>query len=172
MRTVFIYIVLILGAYTCQTVLYTALLPTQLRVDLLLIMVVHFGFSHPRPRALVLALFLGLLMDVGLPLKGCIHPLFYLAIALLASLLCQNLNLHSRRYQGIFLGLCALVEGGGIWIVLWLQGGKFAEGPYLLQLLGCRAMATALIGPLLSSGMERLDQWVGSLSHLQESQEV
>ena len=120
---------------------------------------------------MLLALFLGLLMDVGLPLKGCFHPLIYLGIALLASLLWQNLNLHTKRYQAIFLGLCALVEGLSIWMILRLQGGGVGQGPFLLPVLAWRTMATAVVGPLLLSGLERMDRWLSSFVNLQESQE-
>ena len=108
MRKVFLYLILILGTYLCQSVLYPVLLVPELRVDLFLILVVYSSFSHSRSWTLALALFLGLLMDLGLPLKGCFHPVIYLGIALVGTLLWQNLNLHSRRYQAVFLGLCRL----------------------------------------------------------------
>ncbi len=172
MRSVFLYLVVILGAYICQTVLYPVLLIPELRVDLFLVLLLHFSFSYEKSKTLILALFLGLLMDVGLPLKGSFHPFIYLGIALLASLLWNNLNLHSRRYQAIFFGLCTLLEGVGIWIILGLQDAVFAETPYLLRVLAWRTIITGLIGPFLLGGLERLDQWLGSLSNLQESQQV
>jgi len=67
MRTFFLYLVLILGAYLCQTVLYPIFVVPELRVDLFLVLLLHFSFSYERSKALVMALFLGLLMDVGLP---------------------------------------------------------------------------------------------------------
>jgi cell shape-determining protein MreD len=172
MRNFFLYLVLILGAYICQTVLYPVLLVPELRVDLFLVLLLHFSFFYERSKSLVLALFLGLLMDVGLPLKGSFHPLIYLGIALLASLLWHNLNLHSRRYQAIFLGLCSLLEGVGIWIILGLQDAEFVETPYLLKILAWRTIATALVGPFLLAVLERLDQRLGSLSDLRETQEA
>ena len=120
----------------------------------------------------MLALFFGLLMDVGLPLKGCHYPLIYLGIALLASLLWQNLNLHTRRYQALFLGLCTLIEGGGIRTILWVQGAEFVDTPYVLKILAGRTVAIALVGPLLLAGLERLDKWLNTFTNLQESQEA
>ena len=111
-------------------------------------------------------------MDVGLPLRGCYHPLIYLVIALLASSLWQNLNLHTKRYQAIFLGLCTLLAGSGMWIIIWLQGAEFADISYALQMLAGRTVATALVGPFLLAGLERLDLWLGALNNLQESQEA
>jgi rod shape-determining protein MreD len=172
MRTFLLYVVLALGAYICQTVLYPAFLIPELRIDLFLVLLVHFSFSYERSKTLVLALFLGLLMDVGLPLRGCFYPLIYLGIALLASMLRQNLNLRSRRYQAFFLGLCALIEGVGVRTILGLQDGGFVEAGYFLQLLAWRTIITALVGPLLLAGLERVDQYLSAFIVHQESQEA
>jgi cell shape-determining protein MreD len=141
-------------------------------VDLFLVLLLHASFSGERSRPLALALFFGLLMDVGLPVKGSYYPLIYLGIALLALLLRQNLNLHTRRYQALLLGFCTLLEGGGIWMILWLQGAEFAETRYVLQILAGRIMVTVLAGPLLLAGLERLDRWFDTFNNLQESQEA
>ncbi len=167
-----VYLLLILGAYLCQTVIYPALLIPALRVDLFLVILLHFSFSSQRYRALVLALLLGLLKDVGLPLKGCYYPLIYLGIAFLAPMLWQNLNLHTRRYQALLLGLCALLEGGGIWTFLWLQGAELAQTSYVLKIAAVRTVATVLVGPLLLAGLERLEHWLNIFNNLQESQEA
>ena len=172
MRTFFLYLLLIIGAYLCQTVLYPILVIPELRVDLLLVLLLHFSFSLERSKALVMALFLGLLMDVGLPLQGWVHPLIYLGIALLASMLWQNLNLHTRRYQAFFLGLCTLLEGVGIRTILVMQDAGFAETSHFLLVLAARTITTALVGPLLLAGLERLDQWILILGVFRESQEA
>lgn len=172
MRTFFLYLVLILGAYLCQTVLYPIFVVPELRVDLFLVLLLHFSFSYERSKALVMALFLGLLMDVGLPLQGWVHPLIYLGLALLASMLWQNLNLHSRRYQAFFLGLCTLLEGLGIRTILVLQDAGFAETSHFLIVLAGRTITIALVGPLLLAGLERLDQWLSSFGVLRKSQEA
>ena len=168
----FVYPLLILGAYLCQTVLYPALLKPALRVDLFMVILLHFSFSYERYRVLLLALFLGLLKDVGLPLKGCYYPLIYLGIALLASMLWQNLNLHTRRYQALFLGLCTLLEGGGVWTFLWLQGAEFAQTSYVLKIAAVRTVATVLVGPLLLAGLQRFDHWLNIFNKLQEYQQA
>jgi uncharacterized membrane protein len=111
-------------------------------------------------------------MDVGLPLRGCFYPLIYLGIALLGSMLRQNLNLRSRRYQAFFLGLCTLVEGVGVRIILSLQDAGFAEAGYFLRLLAWRTIITALIGPLLLAGLEKTDQYLSTFIVHRESQEV
>ena len=111
-------------------------------------------------------------MDLGLPLRGCFHPLIYLAIALLASLLWQNLDLRNWRYQALFLALCTLLEGLGIRLVLGLQDAGFAETRYFLMVLAGRTITVALVGPLLLAGLERLDQWLSSFRIHQESQEA
>ena len=172
MRTFILYLVLALGAYLCQTVLYPAFLMPELRIDLFLVLLLHFSFFYERSKALILALFLGLLMDVGLPLRGCFYPLIYLGIALLASMLRQNLNLHSRRYQAFFLGFCALIEGVGVRTILSLQDAGFAEAGYFLRLLAWRTIITALVGPLLLAGLERVDRYLSAFIVHQESQEV
>jgi rod shape-determining protein MreD len=172
MRILIVYVVLALGAYLCHTVLYPAFLMPELRIDLFLVLLVHFSLSYERSKALILALFLGLLMDVGLPLRGCFYPLIYLGIALLASMLRQNLNLRSRRYQAFFLGLCVLIEGVGVRTILALQDGGFVEAGYFLKLLAWRTIITALVGPLLLAGLERVDQYFSTLIVQQESQEV
>ena len=167
-----LYMVLALGAYLCQTVLFPIFLPPELRIDLFLVLLLHFSFYHERSKTLVLALFLGLLMDVGLPLRGCFHPLIYLGIALLASILRQNLNLHSRRYQAFFLGLCTLIQGVGIRTILSLQDAGFAETGYFLRVLAWRIIIIALVGPLLLAGLERLDQYLAIFMVHKESQEA
>jgi rod shape-determining protein MreD len=172
MRTFILYTVLALGAYLCQTVLFPAFLIPELRVDLLLVLLLHFSFSYERSKALILALFLGLLMDIGLPLRGCFYPLIYLGIATLASLLRQNLNLRSRRYQAFFLGLCVIIEGVGVRIILSLQDAGFAEVAYFLKLLAWRTVVTALVGPVLLAGLERVDQYLSGFIVRQESQEA
>ena len=98
--------------------------------------------------------------------------MIYLGIALVGSLLWQNLNLHSKRYQAVFLGLCALIEPVCIWILLELQSAEFTKAPYVLQIVAWRTLATALVGPLLLIGLELLDRWLTSISKLQESQEA
>ena len=172
MRTFFLYFLLILGAYLCQTVLYPIFVVSELRVDLFLVLLIHFSFSLDRSKALVMALFLGLLMDVGLPLKGLVYPLIYFGVALLASMLWQNLNLHSRRYQAFFLGLCTLFEGVGVRTILVLQDAGFAETSHFLVVLATRTITAALVGPLLLAGLERLDQWLLHLGVFRESQEA
>ncbi len=172
MRTFFVYLMLIVAAYLTHTVIYPIFLVSELRIDLFLILLLHFTFSYARSKALVLALFLGVLMDVGLPLKGCFHPLIYLAIALLASLLWQNLDLRNWRYQAIFLALCTLLEGIGIRLVLGLQDAGFAETRYFLMVLAGRMITIALVGPLLLAGLERIDQWLSSFRIHHESQEA
>jgi hypothetical protein len=169
MHKVSAYLILVIGAYLCQTVLYPVVLAPELRVDLFLILVVHFSFSCGRAWTLVTALFLGLLMDVGLPVKGSFHPLLYMAVALAGSVLWQNLNLQSRRYQAVFFGVCSLLEGLGIWVLLRLQSAEVAATPYLVQILVGRVMSTSLCGPLLLSVLEMLDNWLNS--YLQEFQE-
>jgi len=172
MRTFTLYLVLALGTYLCQTVLFPAFLVPELRIDLFLVLLLHFSFSYERSKTLILALFLGLLMDIGLPLRGCFYPLIYLGIALLASMLRQNLNLHSKRYQAFFLGLCALIEGVGVRTILGLQDAGFAEAGYFLKLLAWRIIIIALIGPLLLAGLEGVDRYLSAFVVQQESQEV
>lgn len=172
MRTFIVYMVLALGAFVCQTVLYPAFLIPELRIDLFLVLLIHFSFSYQRSKTLVLALFLGLLMDLGLPLRGCFYPLIYVSIALLAFILRQNLNLQSRWYQALFLGLCTLIEGLGVRTILGLQDAGFAESGYFLRLMAGRIIITALIGPLLLAGLKRVDQYLSAFIIHKESQEA
>lgn len=172
MRTFLLYLVLVLGAYLCQTVLYPIFLIPELRIDLFLVLLLHFSFSYERSKTMVLALFLGLLVDVGLPLRGCFHPLIYTGIALMATMLRQNLNLHSRRYQAFFLGFCTLLEGLGIRTILGLQDAGFAETGYFLSVLAWRTITAALVGPLLMAGLERLDQYLSFFHVIKESQQA
>ena len=120
----------------------------------------------------MLAIFLGLLMDMGLPLRGCFYPLIYLGIALVASMLRQNLNLHSRRYQAFFLGLFTLIQGVGIRIIMGLQDAGFAEAGYFFKVLAWRVIIAALVGPLLLAGLERLEQYLSISIVYRESQEA
>ena len=172
MRIFFVYLLLIIAAYLCHTVLYPIFLIPALRIDLFLILLFHLSFSYESSKTLLLALFLGVLMDVGLPLKGFFHPLTYLAFALMVFSLRQNLNLQSRRYQAFFLGLCTLLQGIGIRLVLGLQDAGFAETEYFLMDLAGRTIAIALVGPLLLAGLGRIDQWLSIVRIHQGSQEV
>jgi len=172
MRTFALYLMLVLGAYLCQTVLFPIFLIPELRIDLFLVLLLHFSLFYERSKTIILALFLGLLMDVGLPLRGCFYPLIYIAIALMALMLRQNLNLRSRRYQAFFLGFCTLFEGFAIRIILALQDAGFAEAGYFFMLLAWRTVMTAVVGPLLLAALEQLDQYFISFNFLPESREI
>jgi len=172
MRFFLLYFMLVLGAYLCQTVLYPVFLIPELRIDLFLVVLLHFSFFYERSKTIILALFLGLLMDVGLPLRGCFYPLIYIAIALMALMLRQNLNLHSRRYQALFLGFCTLFEGFAIRMILALQDAGFAEAGYFLTMLAWRTLITALVGPLLMAALEQLDQYFTSFNFFAESRDI
>ena len=172
MRIFFVYLLLIIAAYLCHTVLYPTFLIPEFRIDLFLVLLLHLSFFYESSKTLILALFLGVLMDVGLPLKGCFHPLIYLGFALMASSLRQNLNLHSRRYQAFFFALCTLLQGMSIRLVLGLQNAGLAETRYFLIVLAGRTITIALIGPLLLTGLGRMDQWLSTTKILRESQEV
>jgi hypothetical protein len=53
-----------------------------------------------------------------------------------------------------------------------LQDAGFAETSHFLIVLAVRTITTALVGPLLLAGLERLDQWRSSLGFFRESQEA
>ena len=172
MRTFLFCLILVFGAYLCQTVLYPIFLIPELRIDLFLVLLLHFSFFYERSKAIILALFLGLLMDVGSPLRGCFYPLIYIAIALMALMLRQNLNLHSRRYQAFFLGFCALFEGLAIRMILALQDAGFVEAGYFFMVLAWRTLITALVGPLLLAALEQFDQYISGFTFFPESREI
>jgi hypothetical protein len=171
MRTVFLYLLLSLIAYICQSVLYPLLLPSQLRVDLLLILVVHASFTHTVDRALMLGLFAGILSDMGMPPGLGFHPLFYPVVTLIASLLWQSLNLQARRYQGVFLGVCALSQGLGLWTIMTVQDSELAGTAHMFQILAWRTLVTAFVGPLILQGIGRLSHWFAAVMIPQEYQE-
>ncbi|MGW8223852.1 MAG: hypothetical protein ACWGP1_17020, partial [Syntrophobacteria bacterium] len=68
--------------------------------------------------------------------------------------------------------LCTLFAGVGIRTILVLQDAGFAETSHFLIVLAARTITTALVGPLLLAGLERLDQWRSSLGVFRESQEA
>jgi hypothetical protein len=60
----------------------------------------------------------------------------------------------------------------GVRIILSLQDAGFAEATYFLKLLVWRTIVTALVGPLLLAGLERVDQYLSAFTVRQESQEA
>ena len=158
MRTVLVYLLLVVTAYVCQTVLWPLLLPPGLYVDLFMILVVHATFTHGAPRAYVLAIIVGVLADLGLPPGVGFGPLFYLVVVLLASVLWQNLNLQSRRYQAIFLGLCTLLQGWGLGLILMTHNTESAGMGEMARILVWRILVVAIVGPLLLSGLIRVER--------------
>jgi len=171
MRTALFYLLLTLTAYLCQSVLRPLLLPVGLHLDFLLILVVHASFTHGGTSALLLAFLVGILSDVGFPPGLGFYPLFYLVVSLIAGLLWQNLNLQSIRYQAIFLGLCTLLQGGGLWLILFLQNPDLAGGMEIAQILAWRILVTAVLGPGLLYGLQHLERWFTAISHPEEYQE-
>jgi len=171
MRTVLIYILLVLTAYVCQTVLWPLLVPRGLYVDLFMILVVHATFTHGAPRAYTLAIIVGVLSDLGLPPGVGFGPLFYLVVVLLASVLWQNLNLQSRRYQAIFLGLCTLLQGWGLGLILMTHNTESAGMGEMARILVWRILIVAIFGPLLLSVLMRVERGLKTSTYPEEYQQ-
>jgi hypothetical protein len=171
MRTVFIYLLLVLTAYVCQTVLWPSFAPLGLHVDLFMILVVHATFTHGAPRAYVLAIIVGVLSDLGLPPGVGFGPLFYLVVVLFASVLWQNLNLQSRRYQAIFLGLCTLMQGWGLGLILVAHNTESAGLAEMARILVWRVLVVAVFGPLLLSGLMRMERGLKHSPYPEEYQQ-
>jgi hypothetical protein len=55
---------------------------------------------------------------------------------------------------------------------LGLQDAGFAEAGYFLRLLAWRTIITALVGPLLLAGLERVDRYLSAFIVHRESQEA
>jgi hypothetical protein len=53
-----------------------------------------------------------------------------------------------------------------------LQDAGFVETSDFLLILAARTITTALVGPLLLAGLERLDRWLLHLRFFRESQEA
>jgi hypothetical protein len=121
-------------------------------------LVVHATFTHGAPRAYALAIIVGVLSDLGLPPGVGFGPLFYLVVVLLASVLWQNLNLQSRRYQAIFLGLCTMLQGWGLGLILITHNVEPAGMGEMARILVWRVLVVAICGPLLLSGLMRLER--------------
>jgi hypothetical protein len=171
MRTVLIYLLLVLTAHVCQTVLWPLLLPPGLDVDLFMILVVHATFTYGAPRTYVLAIIVGILADLGLPPGVGFGPLFYLTVVLLASVLWQNLNLQSRRYQAIFLGLCTLLQGWGLGLILMTHNTESAGMAEMARILVWRILVVAIVGPLLLSGLMRVERRLKTSAYPEEYQQ-
>lgn len=172
MRALAFYLLLLLLVYVCQSVLFPLLLPPELRLDLILVLIIHASFARGLQAGLSVALLGGVLADVGSPSGvGGFHLLLYLLLALVGSLLWQNLNLQSHRYRAIFLGVCSLIQGGGLWIVLKLHNPYLAGGLHLLKTLAGRTTLMVLLGPLLLYGLEKLEYWLMSVTRVQEYQQ-
>lgn len=171
MRTVLIYLLLVLTAYVCQAVLWPLLVPLGLHVDLFMILVVHATFTHGALRAYALALLVGVLSDLGLPPGVGFGPLFYLVVVLLASVLWQNLNLQSRRYQAIFLGLCTLLQGWGLGLILMAHNTESAGVAEMARILVWRILVMVILGPLLLSALMRVERGLRTSPYPEEYQQ-
>jgi len=158
MRTALMYLLFVLTAYVCQTVLWPLFMPPGLYVDFFMILVVHATFTHGAPRAYALAIIVGVLSDLGLPPGVGFGPLFYLVVVLLASVLWQNLNLQSRRYQAIFLALCTLLQGWGLGLIVIAHTTETAGMAEMARILVWRILIVAIFGPLLLSVLMRVER--------------
>jgi hypothetical protein len=171
MRTVLLYLLLALTAYLLQTVLWPSLVPAWLHVDFLLILTVHATFTHGATRGYVLAIPVGVLSDLGLPPGVGFGPLYYLVAVFLASMLWQNLNLQSRRYQAIFLGLCTLLQGWGLGLILMTYNTELAGVAEMARILVWRVLVVAIVGPGLLSVLMRLERGLKTSPHPEEYQQ-
>jgi hypothetical protein len=158
MRTVLLYLLLALTAHLLQTVLWPSLVPAGLHVDFFLILAVHATFTHGATRGYALAILVGVLSDLGLPPGVGFGPLYYLVAVFLASVLWQNLNLQSRRYQAIFFGLCTLLQGWGLGLILLAHNTESAGVVEMARILVWRILIMAIVGPVLLSALIRLER--------------
>lgn len=171
MRTVLMFLLVVLTAHLCQTVLWPLLLPAGLHLDLLMILVVHATVTHGAPRGYILAMVAGALTDLGLPPGVGFGPLFYLIVVFLASVLWQNLNLQSRRYQAIFLGLCTLLQGWGLGLILMTHNTDSAGVGEMARILVWRILVVAIFGPVLLSGLMWLERGLKTSPYPEEYQQ-
>jgi hypothetical protein len=171
MRTVLLYLLLTLIAHLLQTVLLPSLAPAGLHVDFFLILAVHATFTHGVTKGYVLAILVGVLSDLGLPPGVGFGPLYYLVAVFLASVLWQNLNLQSRRYQAIFLGLCTLLQGWGLGLILMTHNAESAGVADMARILVWRILVVAIAGPVLLSALMRLERWQKTSPHPEEYQQ-
>ena len=171
MRTVLLYLLLTLIAHLLQTVLLPSLAPAGLHVDFFLILAVHATFTHGATKGYVLAILVGILSDLGLPPGVGFGPLYYLVAVFLASVLWQNLNLQSRRYQAIFLGLCTLLQGWGLGLILMTHNTESAGVAEMARILVWRILVMAIFGPLLLSGLMRVERTLKTSPYPEEYQQ-
>jgi hypothetical protein len=171
MRTVLLYLLLAFTAHLLQTVLWPALVPAGLHVDFFLILAVHATFTHGATRGCVLAILVGVLSDLGLPPGVGFGPLYYLVAVLLASVLWQNLNLQSRRYQAIFLALCTLLQGWGLGLILMTHNTESAGVAEMARILVWRILVVAIVGPVLLSTLMRLERRLKTSPYPEELQQ-
>jgi hypothetical protein len=171
MRTVLLYLLLALTAHLCQTVLCPLLVPPGLHVDLFLILAVHATFTHGATRGYVVAILVGVLCDLGLPPGVGFGPLYYLVAVFLASVLWQNLNLQSRRYQAMFLGLCTLLQGWGLGLILMAHNSESAGVAEMARILVWRILVVAIVGPMLLSALMWLERGLKTFPYPEEYQQ-
>jgi hypothetical protein len=136
-----------------------------------MILVVHATFTHGAPRAYILAIIAGVLADLGLPPGVGFGSLFYLVVVLLASVLWQNLNLQSRRYQAIFLGLCTLLQGWGLGLILMTHTTESGGTAEMARILVWRILVMAIVGPLFLSGLMRVERGLKTSPYPEEYQQ-
>jgi hypothetical protein len=83
----------------------------------------------------------------------------------------QNLNLQSRRYQAIFLALCTLLQGWGLGLILVTHNTESAGLAEMARILVWRVLVVAIFGPLLLSGLMRMERRLKTSAYPEEYQQ-
>ncbi|NCO51198.1 MAG: rod shape-determining protein MreD [Deltaproteobacteria bacterium] len=127
-----------------QTTLFAAVLPPELRPNLLLILVVYLSLNESFSRAALLATFLGALQDVFSGTTLGLYAITQLMIFMLVRLFAARLNVESRRLLLILLSAGTLMQAVVIAFLLAL----FADAGAVLQILILSLPAQLLVNLL------------------------
>lgn len=114
-----------------QTTLFAAVLPPELRPNLLLILVVYLSLNESFLRAILLATILGALEDVFSGMTLGLYAITQMMVFVLVRLFASRLNIESRRLLLVLLSAGTLTQT--IVIALLLQ--LFADAGAVLNIL-------------------------------------
>lgn len=148
MRGVLVYLLLGLLGALLQSSVFPLLLPTNLRPDLLLIIVLYLGLSEHTIRSIAITLLLGGIQDSFSGTSLGLYTTVYLAVLLLVRQISEHLNGESQALLMLLVLAGTLVQN----LLLGFCLTVFADsGPVVGLLL--QALPQKLLANLLAAGL-------------------
>lgn len=145
-----------------QTTLFSALLPPELRPNLLLILVVYLSLNESFFRAILLATLLGALQDVFSGTTLGLYAITQMMVFVLVRLFASRLNIESRRLLLILLSAGTLMQTIVIAFLLELFADAGAVPQILILSLPPQLLVNLLAGFVMLTLLLKVQPLLGT----------